>query len=107
MNLFLTQAEIRAWHERAFPWAGPVDCLVKLKSEVDEAIACAEGLPGETEMLADELADCAICVIAASARGGIDLGEAIANKLPRVMAKYADPQPEPPRDWPEQLELIG
>jgi NTP pyrophosphatase (non-canonical NTP hydrolase) len=88
------QAEIGAWHKAAFPWAKLPHILDKLAEEKTEAnLAWARMEP--TATLADELADCLICILAAMAREGIDAELALASKLPRVMAKYASEQPAP------------
>lgn len=96
------QRAVEEWHRRVFPWATPLDCLAKLNEECHEAIAIAEGIPDEPEMLADELADCLICIVAAAIRAGIDLDAAVADKMPKVMAKYYEPVPAPQRVQPDQ-----
>lgn len=84
---------IGEWHELAFPWANASHVLDKLGEERAEALqAWAREDRGA---LADELADCLVCVIAAMAREGIDLDQVLSSKFERVRAKYDRPQPPP------------
>lgn len=87
MSLEDRAKDVQAWHVKAFPWAGIRDVALKLKEEAEE-LAKAE-TPQE---IRDELADCAIAILAAAGvakeRLGIELDAAIYDKLPRVMDKH-------------------
>jgi hypothetical protein len=90
------QAEIGAWHREAFAWARMADIMAKLDEERREVVLAWAGIGLTSDStVADELADCLICVLAAMAREGIDADAALAAKFPRVRAKYAKAQPAP------------
>ena len=89
---------IASWHCEAFPWANLSHVLRKLDEERAETLA-AWHRRNDVEV-ADELADCLICVLAAMAREGIDADAALASKFDRVKAKYAEPQPDPEPELP-------
>lgn len=84
---------IGAWHRKAFPWAKLPHISAKLREEDREAVLAWS--QENDQAVADELADCLICVLAMMAREGIDAERALASKFERVKAKYAEPQPPP------------
>lgn len=85
MTISELQRRITEWHIAAFPWANSLDCLIKLSEENAEAMKAQKWSEGN---LADELADCAISVIAAAGRAGINLEKAIEKKFPEVIEKH-------------------
>lgn len=86
------QERIGAWHRMAFPWAKLPHIMEKLAEERREAVLSWGIGDGN---VADELADCMICTIAAMEREGIDVDAALASKFERVQQKYASEQPAP------------
>ena len=93
MTLNQWAATIGEWHLAAFPWAKLPHIMDKLVEEKSEAnLAWARE---DDPAVADELADCLICVLAAMAREGVQPEAALASKFEHVRAKYAEPQPNP------------
>jgi phosphoribosyl-ATP pyrophosphohydrolase len=90
------QREIGAWHERIFPTARLSHIMEKLAEERREAVLAWAGAGGNNADVADELADCLVCVLAAMAREDIDAETALASKFERVLAKYHAEEPELP-----------
>lgn len=91
-------AHVRGWE----PYHTPKNLVLALASEVgelcdlvrwqtaEESVAAASD-PKQREAFADELADVANIVLLLSSHTGIDLSDAIANKMRKNAVKYPAP----------------
>ncbi len=89
MTLAAWQANVADWHQRTFGACPPEVVMLKLTEEVGEVAAaihedCYRRDDRTQIVLADELADTLIALLALASRAGIDMQFAIQRRFPPI-----------------------